>query len=467
MSIPSWIQNAVFYQIFPDRFYNGNTENDPSNVKEWKEKPTFYSFFGGDIEGIIQKMDYLQDLGVNAIYLNPIFLSPSPHGYNASDYLRIDPKLGTEQNFKDFINLAHKRNMHVILDGVFNHTGRGFFAFADILENGENSPYLDWYHIHHFPLHAFDEGKSESYQAWFDIKSMPKLNTENPQVCEYIMQVINYWLHLGVDGWRLDVPNEIDDDQFWSRFQNEVKHINPNAYILGEIWHAEPRWIQFFDGLMNYPFRDALLGLLNGEIDLVQFIATLREITTIYPWENVQAMYVLLGSHDTERLYTKLNGDLARIKLAFMLQFFFPGVPAVYYGDEIGMQGGKDPECRAGFIWDENQWNKDLRGWLKKLIQIRKNEAVLQQGCFAIPAYDAERKLCIFERQLGNEKLILAVNFSEQEQTFQIDADTINRGVLEDIFSGKCQEGTGSGILIELNALSGSLYRVHSIKEKK
>lgn len=465
MTIPSWIHDAVFYQIFPDRFFNGNKENDPDNIKDWDSEPTFTSYFGGDLEGINQKLDYLQDLGVNALYLNPIFLSTSPHGYNTSDYFKIEPRLGSEQDFRRLVEQIHERGMHIILDGVFNHTGRGFFAFVDILENGEQSPYFDWYHINHFPLHAYDEGKADSYQAWFDMKSLPKLNTDNPKVCNHILQVIEYWLRLGVDGWRLDVPNEIDSDHFWSRFQNAVKGVNPDAYIVGEIWHAEPRWVKFFDGLMDYPFRDALLGLLNDEIGLAQFIHTLQEITTIYTWENVLAMYVLLGSHDTKRLYTKLNGDVDKIKLAFMLQFFFPGIPAIYYGDEIGMQGGKDPDCRAGFMWDETQWNNDLRNWLKALIRIRKEHAVLQYGSFEILKNDPSNNTCIMKRQDEGKQIFLVMNFSRTKQNIDVETDTIKEGILEDLLSNVAHSITENRARLELAPMSGSLLNVNFNKE--
>lgn len=458
MTVPAWLHDAVFYQIFPDRFYNGSGENDPYNIEKWDAKPTFTSYFGGDLVGIREKLAYLEDLGVNALYLNPIFLSTTPHGYNTSDYFQIDPRFGTLQDFKDLIEAAHQKGMRVILDGVFNHTGRGFFAFVDILENGERSPYIDWYHVNHFPLHAYDSGKAESYKAWFDIKSLPKLNTDNPHVCDHIMNVIRYWLNLGIDGWRLDVPNEIDSDHFWSRFREAVKEINPDAYIVGEIWHPEPRWVKFFDGLMNYPFRDAMLALLNDANGMQQFVDTIEMITTIYPWENVLSMYVLLGSHDTARIATKLDNDIRKIHLATMMQFFFPGIPAIYYGDEIGMQGGKDPECRAGFIWDEKEWNHEIRDWVKALISLRKESSALQKGMFKIVHYDVHEKTCLFERKHAQETLLMAANFSPTERVLTIDADTIKASYLVESLSGKIIQKENGAFTIQCAPFAGFIF---------
>ncbi len=266
MTIPHWIQDAVFYQIFPDRFANGDFSNDPPNIQPWGSPPTQWGFQGGDLRGIIQKLDYLLDLGINAIYLNPIFLSNSNHRYNTVDYFQIDPRLGDMKDFRSFLRVAHDQGIRVVLDGVFNHCGRGFFAFLDLMENGEHSSYRDWFHVKRFPLEAFSEGKSEAYLGWWGHKSLPKFNTDNSRVRQYLLKVARYWIEEGVDGWRLDVPNEIDDDKFWAEFRQEVKSINPDAYLLGEIWTADRRWVgmNHFDGLMNYPIRDALFELLNG-----------------------------------------------------------------------------------------------------------------------------------------------------------------------------------------------------------
>ena len=351
MTVPYWVPDAIFYQIFPDRFANGDPSNDPPNVVPWGSPPTIWNFMGGDLRGILQRLDYLLDLGVTAIYLNPIFLSSSNHRYNTYDYYHIDPKLGTMADFRALLDACHANGVRVILDGVFNHCGRGFFAFSDVLENGEHSPYKDWFHIKRFPVRAYGDGEAEDYEAWWGFKSLPEFNTDNPRVRRYIFEVARYWIRQGIDGWRLDVPNEIDDDAFWQEFRAVVKAENPDAYLVGEIWTADPRWTQHFDGLMNYPLREAILGFLGGALDAATFAQRLTELQQLYPRDRAYAMYNPLGSHDTERVRTLL-GNAEKVKAAFALLFAYPGAPAVYYGDEIGLEGSKDPDNRRAFPWE-------------------------------------------------------------------------------------------------------------------
>ena len=426
MPVPSWVQDAVFYQIFPDRFFNGDQSNDPPNVQPWGSEPTIWNFIGGDLRGIINKIDYLLDLGVSAIYLNPIFQSASNHRYNISDYFKIDPKLGSIKDFQELLNQAHANNIKVILDGVFNHCGRGFFAFNDLMENQKFSPYQDWFHVNTYPIHAYGSGKSKDYESWWGFKSLPKFNTNNPAVRRYIMDVARYWIEQGADGWRLDVPNEIDDDDFWAEFRQTVKSINSEVYILGEIWESDSRWVgeSHFDGLMNYPVRDALLGLIDKDsLTISDFTIKIEELFEIYPRDNMYAMYVPLGSHDTERLLTLLGGNIDKAKLFYAFQFAFPGAPAIYYGDEIGMQGGKDPECRGSFLWDVDQWNMGLRDWIKKLIRIRKNQITLRQGDFVPIQFDENKEVYAFARTFQEESVLVFFNPNEKHQNVQINIE--------------------------------------------
>jgi glycosidase len=415
MTVPYWVQDAVFYQIFPDRFANGEPGNDPPNVLPWGSPPTPWGFQGGDLRGIIAHFDYLLDLGINAIYLNPIFQATSNHRYNATNYYLIDPKLGDLRDFHALLDVAHRSGVRVILDGVFNHCGRSFFAFADVLENREHSPYRDWFHINHFPVDAFSPGEAKDYQAWWGFKSLPKLNTTNASVRRYILDVARYWIEQGADGWRLDVPNEIDDDSFWAEFRRVVKAANPDAYLLGEIWTLEPRWVSdgHFDGLMNYPVRECLLNLLQtGAPDSSQCAQKMETILNSYRRENAYAMYVPLGSHDTERILTKLDGDLNKTRLAFLFQFAYPGAPAIYYGDEIGLKGGKDPECRAAFPWNTAAWNEDLHSFVKTLVALRKRHAALRRGSFRSILADNRRRCYAFARTLGEETIVALLNAS-------------------------------------------------------
>jgi glycosidase len=418
MTIPSWVYDSIFYQIFPDRFANGDLSNDPPNKQPWGTPPDTFHFQGGDLAGITQKLDYLLDLGVNAIYLNPIFLSPSTHRYNTVDYYKIDPKLGTMADFKTFAATAHAKGFRIILDGVFNHCGRGFFAFNDILENDADSPYLNWFHIHRFPLQAYGAGKSTNYTAWWGYKSLPKFNTDHPPVRKYILDVAKYWIDQGVDGWRLDVPNEIDDDTFWAEFRRVVKSANPEAYLVGEIWDLDPRWVgeNHFDGLMNYPVRNAILALLNGENPKTSFSSKMIKILQTYPYENILAMYSLLGSHDVERVYSLLGSSTEKTKLAHTLLFGLPGIPAIYYGDEVGLEGGRDPDCRRAFPWDEKKWQRTLQQHIRQLIQIRKAYPALRYGKTIFPADEQVQGGTFWLREYkSTPRVVLAANPGEQD----------------------------------------------------
>jgi cyclomaltodextrinase len=423
MTVPYWVQDAIFYQIFPDRFANGNLKNDPPNVQPWGSQPTTWNFMGGDLRGIIQKLDYLLDLGVSAIYLNPIFQSPSNHRYNTTDYFRIDPKLGTMDDFQALLKVAHSNDIRVILDGVFNHCGRGFFAFNDILENQENSPFVDWFHINRFPVKAYSPGESEDYVGWWGNRSLPKFNTDNPEVRRYLHGVARYWIEQGADGWRLDVPNEINDDKFWKEFREIVKSVNYDAYLVGEIWMPDPRWVDesHFDGLMNYPMRDALIELLNGKtIKVSEFAEKIEDLLSLYPRDNVYAMYLPLSTHDTERLLTILDGNLDKVKLAFLFQFAYPGAPAVYYGDEVGMQGEKDPASRGAFPWDIDQQNEELHAWVRTLASLRKRWKVLRRGDYQRLFVDDRRGIYAFTRSLGSETILIVMNASPSRRYLRL-----------------------------------------------
>jgi cyclomaltodextrinase len=427
MSVPDWIQDAIFYQIFPDRFYNGDPENDPPNVQPWGSVPTRWGFQGGDLRGIIQKFDYLLDLGINGIYLNPIFQASSNHRYNATDYYKIDPKLGSLEDFYSLVEYAHRNNVKIILDGVFNHCGRGFFAFNDILENQENSAYRDWFHIKHFPVNAYSMGEAKDYLGWWGMKNLPKFNTGNQKVRKYLMDVARYWIEQGADGWRLDVPNEINDDSFWEEFRMVVKAANPEAYLVGEIWSADARWVgeKHFDGLMNYPVMDALTSLLVSKtLDAHQFGEKIDGLLSFYPREHVYAMYVQVGSHDTERILTRM-ASIDKTKLIYLFQFAFPGAPAIYYGDEIGVSGGKDPDCRRAFVWDEKSWNFNLRDLIKKLIDLRKRHIALRRGDYVKVNYISNPACYAFLRKTIDDQILVIMNASDSEQRIPIGVDEL------------------------------------------
>ena len=262
---PDWVKNAIFYQIFPDRFARGSREMRLRGVqlKPWGSPPQEQGYQGGDLYGVVDRLDYLQDLGVTALYLNPIFASASNHRYHTYDYYEVDPLLGGDDALRELLDAAHGRSMRVVLDGVFNHASRGFWAFHHILENGPNSPYIDWFFVNDWPLrpYNYDAQNPHNYTAWWNLPALPKFNTDNPGVRDYLLGVARHWIDFGIDGWRLDVPDEIDDDDFWQEFRATVKEGNPDAYIVGEIWTPAQRWLQGdqFDAVMNYQFTVPVL----------------------------------------------------------------------------------------------------------------------------------------------------------------------------------------------------------------
>ena len=291
------------------------------------------------------------------------------------------------------------------------------FQFNDILENGEESGYKDWFHIHKFPIDAYSDGEAQDFAAWWGIKDLPKFNTDTPAVRQFIFDVARYWVEQGIDGWRLDVPAEIDDDSFWEEFRQVVKTANPDAYIVGEIWEADPRWVNdtHFDAVMNYPVRNAVMDILLNGGQMTALADSLEHLLGVYPRENVHAMYVPLGSHDTRRLLTRVGEDVDKAKLAFALQFAFPGAPAIYYGDEVGLTGDKDPQNRRAFPWDESQWNHDLHGWAKKLIAARKASTALRRGDYQRIVASDDMRYYAFARCLGEEKVLVVLECYRQE----------------------------------------------------
>src|SRR5690606_37075941 len=239
-TVPDWVKDAVFYQVFPDRFARSERLPKPANLEPWGSPPTVHGYKGGDLLGVL---DRLEALGVNAIYLNPVFASTANHRYHTADYHAVDPLLGGDRALAELLDGAHARGMRVILDGVFNHSGRGFLPFADVLENGEKSPYLDWFHVRRLPLNAYGGGEL-GYEAWWGLPALPKLNVANPLVREFVFELGERWLRFGADGWRLDVPSEIDDDEFWREFRRRCVGAKGDAYIVGEIWELAERWVQ-------------------------------------------------------------------------------------------------------------------------------------------------------------------------------------------------------------------------------
>lgn len=466
---PNWVKHAIFYQIFPDSFAHRVPphQNFLLNIPldDWDAKPTVKRYKGGNLWGAIDKLDYLQDLGITAIYFTPIFQSACNHRYHTHDYYTVDPMLGGNEAFEQFLETAHKRNFKVILDGVFNHASRGFFFFNDILEHGPDSPWLDWFIVKGWPVSAYDGSRPANYESWADIRSLPQFNHANPAVREYLMQVAEYWLKKGIDGWRLDVPYCIKVPGFWQEFRQRVKAINPDAYIVGEIFDNASQWLDGtqFDGVMNYPFGRLTIAFVVGDrlvkkhirggyeptpaLDAPGYAAEINQLLERYPWEIQLTQLNLLDSHDVARLITMAGGDRASVELAALLLFTFPGTPNIFYGDEIGLEGGHEPDCRTGFP-TEDQWDQDILKLYRKLIQLRKTCPPLRTGDYQ--TLFAQGNTYIFARILAECSIIVAINGGDESvQVCVRNEDARSSKAVEQIFTTKPSKklyGTGEAI---------------------
>ena len=474
LQTPDWVKSAVFYQIFPDRFASSPRLKHQRGLKfkPWGTSPAEQGFHGGDLLGIVDRLDYLSELGITALYLNPIFMSASNHGYHTYDYMTVDPLLGGDATFRELLDEAHRRSMRVVIDGVFNHTGRGFWPFHHILENGGDSPYIDWFIIHDWPLRPYDnpEQLPINYDAWWNIAALPKLNIKNPGVRDYLLAVAKYWIDFGADGWRLDVPEEINDPPFWQEFRRVVKTANPDAYIVGEIWQPAQEWLRGdrFDAVMNYLFSRAAIGFFAAEslrldykpggymlapLSASAFAKTVKEMLDLYPWPVTQVQLNLIDSHDTARTRWIVGEDLSAVRLCTLFQMTMPGAPCVYYGDEIGLTGGPDPGSRAAFPWyDKSQWDEDLLEFTRRAIALRHRHPVLSLGDFrALYASHEGGHLYAFRRDLGAESAVVVFNAGHHKATIDLPVDNDREGR---VYTNRW----GSG---EYTVHGGKLHRVH------
>jgi glycosidase len=462
MDTPGWVQDAIFYQIFPDRFARSKRLPD-IGFEPWDSPPTPDGFKGGDLYGLVERLDHLSSLGITALYLNPIFASACNHRYHTYDYYNVDPLLGGNEALKLLLVEAHQRGMRVMLDGVFNHASRGLWQFHHVLETGAASPYKDWFHFDgdrlngkkHWGVYPTKEEtkaieregtlKAIGYQGWWDLPALPKFKTETPAVREFLFNVAEHWIKFGIDGWRLDVPAEINDDSFWQEFRRRVRALNPEAYIVGEVWHEAQRWLQGdqFDAVMNYLFTAAALSFCAGpRLDMTvvnqagglqgrvhptmganDFADEIDRILNLYPPEITRVNYNLLDSHDMPRFLSCAGGDKASLQLAWLLLFTFPGTPSIYYGDEIGLDGLHDPECRKSFPWDKSRWDQNLMAYVKACIQLRKDNAPLRRGTFE-RLWSTEGTYA-FRRALADAgaSVVVAINASGSPQQVEVRSD--------------------------------------------
>lgn len=483
--MPVWVKDAIFYQIFPDRFAQSARVPKPRNLEPWDAPPTGYGYKGGDLRGVVEHLDYLQDLGITAIYFTPIFQSASNHRYHTHDYYQIDPLLGGYPAWQELRRETARRGIKIVLDGVFNHASRGNFYFNDLLENGSASPWVDWFTTYGWPLHAYDEGQPANYEAWVGLRGLPRWNTEHPEVREYIMQVAEHWVREGIDGWRLDVPFEITAPGFWHEFRERVKAINPEAYIVGEVWWDSRSYLHGdqFDAVMNYLFTEPVIQFTGQDhirYDLIRarsinpypaitashFADRIDQLLGMYAWETDMGQLNLLGSHDTARFRTIVGGDEAAVRLATLHLLTFPGAPSIYYGDEIGMEGGADPDCRRAFPWNHpEQWNQGALAFHKQLIALRHAHPALRTGAyrrlFPQPGdvSDAAQAVYSFARELGDDRLVVALNAGAAPQHLALRYDAITdagqrpTGVL--VGEASALHCTDDALALDLPARSG------------
>ncbi len=409
---PEWYKTAVFYQIFVERFENGDPDISPENLTEWSQAPTPHSFYGGDLEGIIQHLDYLEELGITAIYLTPIFKSDSNHKYDTIDYMEIDEHFGKKETMHRLVDGAHKKGIRIILDAVFNHCSYLFPPFQDVIKHGALSTYKDWFFIHDYPV----ELEKMNYDVFAMVPYMPRFNTANPKVQEYLYSVVRYWSsEFHIDGWRLDVADE-PSHLFWRGFREVIKEINPEMVLIGEVWHDAMPWLMGdqFDTVMNYAVTNQAVNFFAREqIDAQEFSENLCMQLVKYPDIVNRMMFNLLDSHDTERFLFLADEKVESLMNAAAFQFGYTGVPCLYYGTEIGITGGYDPGCRRGFDWESSHWNKKLRNRYQRLIELRKTEAALSGGEIA---FYSTKDLLVMKRGKGKDAIYIVINQSSQEQ---------------------------------------------------
>lgn len=457
--IPSWVYEAVIYQIFPDRFAIGRGKSVYDKEKlytkrggticEWGTTPIrtgdsrqSKTFYGGDLWGIAEKIDYIYELGANCLYLTPIFTSPSNHKYDAIDYFSVDPQFGGNRALIKLIKVLKSHSMRLILDGVFNHMSNLSPLFKKAQRGSEFREFFNFYETHH--------------RGWWGVQSLPELNLEEVSVRKFISLVLTHYLKLGIDGWRLDCGQDLGpvNNAFVA---SVVKNFSIEKYVISELWTYPSGW-NMVDGTMNYHFRELVISYLKGETTRAGnlFEKMYRDTPKIFGCWN------MLDSHDTERLATTFpDGDLR--KLAIVLQFTYPGVPVIFYGTEVGLDGGSDPECRATMIWDESKWDSELRNFYKQLIRIRKDEIALKVGEFVL----INEHPVAFMRRTQNvqDTIVVAVNPGDEVNlVVQIpDHRILDRTKFVDLFTDEVFKVTSGTIKIPIQAKS---FRIMKLKNE-
>ena len=418
IDLPSWMQDAIVYNIFPDSFATGKRFISLQPTERKHNGQITQGKLGGTIRGIIENLDYIKELGFNCIYLNPIFVAGEYHKYDLVDYYHIDPAFGTDEDFRALVQTAHQMGIRVMIDGVFNHCGWHFFAFEDVVKNGRSSRYWKWFYDLKEPVTVPDNMEDyPNYECFGYERMMPKLDTANPEVRQYFCDVGRYWIEeFHIDGWRLDVASEVDD-RFWREFRAAVKSADPNALLIGEIWESAGHWLQgdMFDSAMNYDFRKHCRRFFaEGSIDAQAFSGRITDMLMRYRAPMTAAQLNLLDSHDVSRFLSLCNGDERRYRLAVLFEMCFVGMPTIFYGDELGVQGILENDYRAPMPWG----NADpaLYDFFRSVINLRKSHAALRRGTFRL--LSADGMLLVFQRRYKEESITVALNASDHSAPF-------------------------------------------------
>jgi glycosidase len=463
-TVPGWVEQTVFYQIFPDRFANGDKSNDPKDVVSWNTSPQWFNRFGGDVAGVRQHVSHLVDLGISSVYFNPVFQAPSNHRYDAEDFKKLDPQFGTNAEFAALTRELQKQKIRTVLDFVFNHTATTFAPFQDIRQKGAASTYKDWYFIKSYPVKVADP---PNYEAWFNYPSMPKLNLMNPPTGDYMLNLVDYWkTQIPLAGLRLDVANEVDP-RFWRRLRTRVKGLDSQMWIVGEVWGDGSPWLggDQWDSVMNYQFRDACLRFFaDGNTSSSQFTNRLMQVHKSYAPQVSRNMMNLLSSHDTPRFLTLCKDDAALHQLAATVQFTWVGAPSIYYGEEIGMQGGADPDNRRGMRWDLAKPDNKMLQFYQRLIKIRNRSRALQSGDPSILLADDAAKTVAYARTIDNDIALVALNRSDTPQTLDIPlpqnsamAKARTRGLVDALSGKQWKTGSDARLKMELAPKSSAV----------
>ena len=435
--VPRWLDGAVVYQVFVDRFCKGNAEQKSIDVSPEGDM----DFYGGDLPGIVQKLDYLNLLGVNVLYLSPIFDADTNHGYDTSNYYRINPRFGSQADFKHLVEQCHKRSMRVILDGVFHSCGYYSPYFQDVVEKGVKSEYWDMFYLYSYPVRR----DPPNYDCFAGSWRLPKLRIGNAKVQALMLEIASYWTReFDIDGWRIDTANEVDH-KFLREFRNRIKACKKDVYIVGEIWHNSIDFLQGdqLDGVMNYHLATTLFDFFyKRKLSVSEFDGQLTLNRISYPKKAVQAAWNVIESHDTHRILYSTDDNKAVLRLMFAMQMTYPGVPSIYFGTETGLKSGHESQfIRFPMNWDVEAWDKTLMAYIKKLISIRRQYRALRSGDIRTVSLDDEQEIYVYERFSAVEKAYVIINRSTAPQTVRLsygDLGCRDPGALREVLHGLC-----------------------------